>query len=108
MNGYLRITASVGDDFAPAARLNSPDSMIGIVAIAAGIEVVVYSADEARRYAAAFTRAAQLLGWQPEADTSDQAHIAWLAHQEIAATYQQTSAVEAIAVQSPTPIGGAE
>lgn len=61
MNGNVRTTVKIPADFEPSSRLNEPGSQIAITTIAPGTEVITYSAAEARRYAAAFTRAAGLL-----------------------------------------------
>jgi hypothetical protein len=60
MNGHVKVNVKISDDFVPSSRLNSADSQIAVTTIAVDCEVVTYSAAEARRYAAAFERAAEL------------------------------------------------
>ena len=64
MNGHVRVDKHISDDFEPSSRLNSTGHQIAITLIGEDCEVVTYSAAEARRYAAAFERAAELLEQQ--------------------------------------------
>jgi hypothetical protein len=61
VNGHVITDCQNGDDFVPSARLNSASSSsIVVTTVAEGCQVITYSAAEARRYAEAFTRAAEL------------------------------------------------
>jgi hypothetical protein len=64
MNGWIRSRVSVPDDFEPSSELNLPGTQIAITYVGPEVEVVTYSAAEARRYAAAFEHAAVLLEQQ--------------------------------------------
>jgi hypothetical protein len=64
VNGIIYTQQSIGDDFVPEASLNPRSRGIARVTISAEVRVAVYTADEARRYAAAFTEAAELLDRQ--------------------------------------------
>ena len=61
MNGHVITDCKIGDDFVPSSRPNSgSSSSIVVTTVAEGCQVITYSAAEARRYAEAFTRAAEL------------------------------------------------
>ena len=64
MNGVVYVEQQIGDGFVPAASLNNQAPGIARVNISDQVRVVVYTAEEARRYAAAFTEAAELLDGQ--------------------------------------------
>ncbi len=61
MNGTISFRHDPGDDFTPSARRNSANPLLVYVTLSEQTEILSDSADECRRYAAAFTEAARLL-----------------------------------------------
>lgn len=67
MNGHVNVDVDIPADFVPSARPNGKSSEIVVVYIGPRSEVVLYSQEEALRYADAFMQAADLFDRQRSA-----------------------------------------